>query len=97
MESSSRLSICKERDGSDYQKADEFSENFRGRGVIFNQSKKIILQTLDLYIGLLWTFSEKNVQNSFPTGEISSERDGTKKMMKNLNIIQISHLTFECS
>ena len=30
-------------------------------------------------------------------GEISSERDGTKKMMKNLNIIQISHLTFECS
>ena len=29
--------------------------------------------------------------------EISSERDGTKKMMKNLNIIQISHLTFECS
>ena len=31
------------------------------------------------------------------TGEISSERDGTKKMMKNLNIIQISHLTFECS
>ena len=32
-----------------------------------------------------------------PEGEISSERDGTKKMMKNLNIIQISHLTFECS
>ena len=31
------------------------------------------------------------------SGEISSERDGTKKMMKNLNIIQISHLTFECS
>ena len=35
--------------------------------------------------------------NEDSMGEISSERDGTKKMMKNLNIIQISHLTFECS
>ena len=30
-------------------------------------------------------------------GEISSDLDGTKKMMENLNIIQISHLTFDCS
>ena len=30
-------------------------------------------------------------------GEISSELDRTKKMMENLNIIQISHLTFDCS
>ena len=30
-------------------------------------------------------------------GEISSDLDGTKQMMENLNIIQISHLTFECS
>ena len=37
------------------------------------------------------------VKDEAVTGEISSERDGTKKMMKNLNIIQISHLTFECS
>ena len=31
------------------------------------------------------------------TGEISSDLDRTKKMMENLNIIQISHLTFDCS
>ena len=30
-------------------------------------------------------------------GEISSDLDRTKKMMENLNIIQISHLTFDCS
>ena len=45
----------------------------------------------NIYIGMAATFS------SSAEGEISSERDGTKKMMKNLNIIQISHLTFECS
>ena len=32
-----------------------------------------------------------------PWGEISSDLDRTKKMMENLNIIQISHLTFDCS
>ena len=30
-------------------------------------------------------------------GEISSDLDGTKKIMENLNIIQISHLAFDCS
>ena len=30
-------------------------------------------------------------------GEISSDLDRTKKMMENLNIIQISHLAFDCS
>ena len=43
--------------------------------------------------GMVMTKIERHMM----MGEISSERDGTKKMMKNLNIIQISHLTFECS
>ena len=45
------------------------------------------------------TITEKlrPVCSKVTSGEISSERDGTKKMMKNLNIIQISHLTFEYS
>lgn len=46
---------------------------------------------------LLGLYTGSEAQLDLATGEISSERDGTKKMMKNLNIIQISHLTFECS
>ena len=44
-----------------------------------------------------WAIMLKIKEKQSIKGEISSDLDRRKKMMENLNIIQISHLTFDCS
>ena len=55
-------------------KLDEFSEKCqRGGGGSF-LIRKFLLQILDLYIGLFWTFCENNLQYNFP----KMKGEGTK-------------------
>ena len=58
---------------------------------------RVILTQCQSHAQYTWSSIDDSLVGQLTSGEISSDLDRTKKMTENLNIIQMSHFTFDCS